>query len=131
MAPSHEAVRHPARRGSPRLGGRQSDVQWRHQETPAGQLERQPGIAEPGEAAQIVAEHSRSDSRSGADTGASPRTAVPGTTPAAVPQPRHGLCVASAPAGGGGGRCQDTRPLRLPALRSALVDQAESRPVSR
>lgn len=131
MASSHEAIRQSTGRGGARLGRRQGDVQRWHQETSAGQLEQPPGIAESGQTTQIIAEHNRSDSHSDADTGASTRAAISGTTPAAVPQPRHGLCVASASTSGGGRRGQDTQPVRLPALRFTLADQAESRPVSR
>ena len=102
------------------MGGREGHVQRRHQETIAQQQSGVERVAEPGETAEIVANHADTEPRPIADASASPT--VPGTAPPVVQKLGHGLRVASASTGRRCRRRQDTW-LPVLAVRSPMAGQ--------
>lgn len=127
VAAPHEAVRESAGRGGARVGGREGDVQWGDQETIAQQSEFE-GVAEPCQAAEIVAHRSDTHARPLAHPSAG--APVPGVTFAAVKEPGDGLRVAPASTGRRRRRGKDARIPLLP-VRFAVAGQEGTGPLSR
>lgn len=127
VAAPHEAVRESAGRGGARVGGREGDVQRGDQETIAQQPELE-GVAEPCQAAEILAH--RSDAHARPLPHPSTGAPVPGIASTAVEEPGDGLRVAPASTGR---RRRGGKDARIPILpvRFAVAGQEGTGPLPR